>query len=94
MGDQVADQYVFGRPLDGVDRSCGRKVRSMVFTIFVNQNLVVDGEDLGPAPVEGVPDAEQLVQNLPHKYLVYGREVCPDSGNFHLQGIVIVMECL
>lgn len=32
---------------------------------------------------------EDFLQSLPYKYLVYGKEICPDTGKQHLQGTVI-----
>lgn len=55
------------------------RARSMIFTLHVNQNIFLDGVDMGPAPVEGVPDPEELIKSFNAKYLIYGREVCNES---------------
>lgn len=73
---------VEGREGVGVSVDCARKARAMIFTLHVNQELSIDGEALGAAPVEGVADAESVVQLLPHKYLVYGREWRQRPGPF------------
>jgi hypothetical protein len=55
----------------------GKGYRGYIFTIFPDQAMP-DGVDR--------PDCEELLKGLPFSYMIFGREVCPRTGSFHLQG--------
>jgi hypothetical protein len=74
LGELVADD-------EDEERGRGKKYRGFIFTLFPDQVM--------PAGVVR-PVAEELVKGLPYSYMVFGREVCPRTGKFHLQGFMYV----
>jgi len=58
-----------------------------VFTVY--PHAIIDGVD--PDTAKSV--SEQKVTTFAHgwcKYLIFGREICPKTGNFHLQGCCVL----